>query len=251
MQRNREVNLHRLHEAASGTHLTASAAAKHRCKFTSENLQISSTFESKSQVIQTGARSSALSKAQFEEVAKELKSCKLLPVWTSSPGDRDKTSSLRTLDKTDFFTRDLDLLLLKGEIRIAIHSAKDLPDPIHEGLKVIAITKGLDPRDSLVLRGKLEPGMKIATSSKRREEAVKKLCAGLDFIDLRGTIEERLATKDADGVVIAESALIRLKLTHLNRIILDGPTHPMQGKLAIVARENDWQMQEVFNSGFS
>ncbi len=196
--------------------------------------------------IKTGARSSPLSIAQFEEVAKELKGHKLLPVWTSSPGDRDKTRTLRTLDKTDFFTRDLDELLLKGEIRIAIHSAKDLPDPMPKGLAVIAITKGLDPRDSLVLRGKLEPGMKIATSSIRREEAVKKLCDGLTFIDLRGTIEERLKTKDVDGVVIAEAALIRLKLGALNRMILDSPTHPMQGKLAIVARVDDLQMQEVF-----
>ena len=66
---------------------------------------------------------------------------------------------------------------------------------------------------------------------------VRKLYPDCQFIDIRGTIQERLK-KDVDGVVIAEAALIRLKLTHLKRIFLPGETAPMQGKLAIVCREN-------------
>jgi hydroxymethylbilane synthase len=204
--------------------------------------------------IKTGARSSPLSKVQFEEVAGELRAHHpeiiLEPIWALSPGDKDKETSLRSLGKCDFFTRDLDEMLLNGKIRIAVHSAKDLPEPLTRGLQVVAITKGLDPRDSLVTRDgeTLQSGFRIATSSQRREEAVNKLCEGLLFSDLRGRVGERLARLErgeVDGVVVAEAALIRLKLTHLNRVFLEGAV-PLQGRLAVVAREGDAEMKRVF-----
>lgn len=124
-------------------------------------------------------------------------------------------------------------MLLSKTIRLAIHSAKDLPDPLPEGLALALVTKGVDPRDSLVFRegdslSTLPSGAVIATSSSRREEVVRQLRGDLVFIDLRGDIEERLAklTDGADGVVVAEAALIRLKLTHLNRLILPGKRRP-------------------------
>ena len=205
--------------------------------------------------IKTGARSSPLSKAQFEEVQGTLRSSLILdPVWAASPGDRDKQTSLRALDKTDFFTRDLDLMLLNGGIRIAIHSAKDLPDPIPDGLAIVALTACIDPRDSLVFREReslhtLPSGAVIATSSQRREEIVKQIRPDFRVVDMRGTIQERIAklhTGEADGVIIAEAALIRLKLTHLNRIFMPGETAPMQGKLAIIGRQGDYEISKLF-----
>lgn len=204
-------------------------------------------------MILTGSRGSPLARAQVEEVQKEI-SMHLSPIWVETVGDRDLTVSLRTLRKTDFFTRELDQMLLSGAIRIAIHSAKDLPDPLPEGLSLVGLTKGLDPRDSLVLRRgesleSLPKGAKIATSSVRREEMIKKLRSDLSFIDVRGKIAERLLkleTGEADGVVVAEAALIRLKLTHLNRIILDEETTAGQGRLAIIARSDDMEMRDLF-----
>lgn len=202
-------------------------------------------------MIRTGARSSPLSRAQFEEVARAI-SLPLEPVWIDTTGDLDQQTSLRTLDKTDFFTRELDQLLLAGKIQVAIHSAKDLPDPLPQGLALIALTRGIDPRDALVLRPgeTLQKGFSIATSSLRREEAVRQLCLGLTFLDLRGPIHTRLAkldTHEADGVVVAEAALVRLGLTHLNRIFLPGETTPNQGRLAIVARSGDRLMRNLFS----
>lgn len=170
--------------------------------------------------------------------------------WVETTGDRDRSTSLRTLGKTDFFTKELDEMVLQKKARIAIHSAKDLPDPMPQGLIVAAMTKGIDLRDCLVLRAKesLTPGMVIATSSERREEAVRVLQPDVRFIDIRGTIEERLAKlerKEADGVVIAAAALIRLKLTGLNCIYLPGETVPGQGKLAIVCREDDQEIRQA------
>ena len=183
-----------------------------------------------------GARPSPLSRAQVEEIRTEF-NLDFEVVWVSTTGDKDRTTSLRGLEKTDFFTRELDEMVLSGAIDAAIHSAKDLPDPLPPGLTLAALSKGLDPRDSLVYNR--EPIRLVATSSARREEAVRTLFPTCQFIDLRGTIHERLAKLDVvDGVVIAEAALIRLNLTHLKRIFLPGPTAPLQGKLAIVCRSD-------------
>lgn len=209
--------------------------------------------------IKTGARSSPLSKAQVKEVQEELSRFYphviLEPVWAESPGDRDRSTSLKWLDQSDFFTRDLDEMLLAGKVRIAIHSAKDLPDPIPVGLSIIALTRGVDCRDSLVFRvgetlQTLKSGARIATSSLRREEVVRQLRSDLIFSDLRGHVGERLSRLEkgeADGVVVAEAALIRLKLTHLNRIHLPGETVPLQGRLAVLGRLDDAEIQEIFH----
>lgn len=205
-----------------------------------------------------GARSSPLSRRQVEEVYEELRlihpHVHFRPLFVESRGDLDKKTSLRSLDKTDFFTREIDQMLLKKECRIAIHSAKDLPQPLPQGLVLAGLTKGLDPSDALVLREQEtfpEEGV-VATSSERREESVRCLFPQARFVDIRGTIQERLAQlylpQNIDGVVIAEAALIRLGLTGLNRIRLPGETAPLQGKLAIIARADDGEMLDLFSS---
>lgn len=209
--------------------------------------------------LEVGARSSPLSKAQVKEVFKALlvfyPHVRFNIHYMSTIGDRDQITSLRTLDRTDFFTKDIDQWILQGQGRLGIHSAKDLPMPLTQGLALFCLTRGIDSSDSLVLRSTdtlhtLPFGAKIATSSIRREETVKQLRSDLIFCDLRGTIEQRLArlnSGEADGVVVAEAALIRLGLTHLNRIRLPGQTAEGQGQLAIVAREEDVEIQTLFS----
>lgn len=204
--------------------------------------------------ISVGARGSLLSKAQVEEVYQEIRpffpEIKFHPVWISTKGDQDKTTSLKTLEKTNFFTDEIDRRQAEGEFRISIHSAKDLPDPLHPDLEVVALTKGVDPSDSLVVKElPLRPGARIGTSSERREVFLKNWRSDLVFVDVRGTIDERLKLLDKgalDGVVIAEAALIRLKLTDRARIHLPCETAVNQGSLAIVARKNDAEMKHIF-----
>jgi hydroxymethylbilane synthase len=203
--------------------------------------------------ITVGARGSQLSQAQVWEVEKELLQhhphIKFKPHWITTTGDKDKQTSLRDLDKTDFFTREVDQLQLEGEFRISIHSAKDLPEPLASGLKIIALTKGLDSSDVLVYNHELPDQAVIATSSHRREQNLQKWKEGFHFADIRGTIPERLAILDSgkvEGVVIAEAALIRLGLMHRRRMPIPGETAPMQGKLAIIALESDHEMEELF-----
>jgi hydroxymethylbilane synthase len=210
-------------------------------------------------MIIVGARSSLLSQAQVKEVLLELQqhhpSVTFKPIFVKTQGDKDQKTSLRTLDKTDFFTKEVDEMLLSGQCRIGIHSAKDLPKPIPKGISIVAITHGLDSSDSLVFRKgeslqTLPEGAIVATSSVRREECVRKLRRDLRFIDLRGTIGQRLEkleNGEADAVVLAEAALVRLDLTHLNRIRIPGETACYQGQLAITALKEDHEMHSLFN----
>lgn len=209
--------------------------------------------------ISVGARSSPLSRTQVQEVLKETQQhhpevCFDVH-YVLTTGDRDQQTSLRDLGSTDFFTKEIDELVLTNVCRIGIHSAKDLPIPLTQGLFIICLTKGLDPADVIVLRpgetlDSLPSGSRIATSSVRREENVRILRSDLHFCDLRGSIHERLAKLErgeADGVVVAEAALIRLGLTSLNRMRLPGKTAEGQGQLAIIAKENDREMQQLFS----
>ncbi|MDR3624192.1 MAG: hydroxymethylbilane synthase [Chlamydiales bacterium] len=208
-----------------------------------------------------GARDSKLSRTQFREVYEEIRvfypSIVFTPIWLKTMGDMDQTTTLRTLEKTDFFTREIDQLQLQGGCRISIHSAKDLPDPLPKGLIIACLTKGVDSSDSLVLREgedffSLRAGAIIATSSLRREEMVRKLRQDLSFVDIRGAIDVRLQklnTKEVDGVVVATAALIRLGLlSNINCIKLLGSTVPLQGRLAVVVREDDSEMRAMFSS---
>lgn len=205
--------------------------------------------------VKVGARGSKLSRKQVEEVMKEL-AVDYTVDYVETIGDRDLKSSLGPMDKTDFFTREIDQKVLDGSCDVGIHSAKDLPDPLPEGLQLIALTKGVDGSDSLVIREgeqfeHLKRGAIIGSSSIRRDEVVKRLRPDLKCIEVRGPVDVRLAMLDRreiDGLVVAEAALIRLGLTTRNRITLPGETAPLQGKLAVVGRKDDKEMKTLFHS---
>src|SRR5690349_22694965 len=95
-----------------------------------------------------GARGTALSRAQVDEVLQELKQYHpdvvFHPIWVETTGDKDLLTSLKTQEKTDFFTKEIDALQLSGICRLSIHSAKDLPEPLAKGLTLVALTKGMD-----------------------------------------------------------------------------------------------------------
>jgi hydroxymethylbilane synthase len=205
--------------------------------------------------VRVGARCSRLSRAQVEEVFFAFKEfhpdVQFEPVWIETTGDRDLCSSLRKLEKTDFFTKEIDERQLQADFRISIHSAKDLAEPLALGLRIAALTKGVDSSDVIVLtRDELPLHARIGTSSQRREENVKALRSDLICVDIRGTIEKRLEQLDAnlyDGVVMAEAALIRLQLTDRRRIVLPGEGAVLQGQLAVVVREEDEEMVGLFS----
>jgi hydroxymethylbilane synthase len=206
--------------------------------------------------IQVGARDSLLSKAQVEEVLQAIQEhhpeIEFETFFLKTKGDKDQLSSLLHMGKSDFFTKELDDLLLNEQCRITIHSAKDLPEPLPKGLSLIACTKGQDPSDVLVLKKgekTLANSAKVGTSSLRRIENVRKVHKQAICVDIRGTIEKRLMLLEegkVDALVLPTAALLRLKL-HANTMPLPGEPCPLQGRLAILAREGDLEMKELFS----
>jgi hydroxymethylbilane synthase len=211
-------------------------------------------------LIKVGSRGSSLARIQVNEVFQEIvrvnSSIVFDPIWVTTTGDRDLQTSLRTLEKSDFFTKEIDALLLFGGCRIAIHSAKDLSEPLQDGLVMAALTQGVDPSDALVFRKNesletLPLGARIGTSSVRREEMILKLRPDALCVDIRGTIEERLSLLDQgifDAVIMAEAALIRLKLNNRNRFLIPGPAAALQGQLAVIIRKEDDEMRALFST---
>lgn len=203
-------------------------------------------------IYKVGTRSSPLALRQVREVLDNLKKFypqfKVKIVTMDTYGDKDKKTFISSIEGSDFFTREIDQALLRGEIDFAVHSAKDLPDSIKEGLVITAITEGFDSRDALVSKkglslGQLPQGAVIGTSSKRRKEGLRSFRSDFKLVDIRGTIEERLRKLDSNGldaIVIAVCALLRLGLENrINQIIPSSiiKPHPGQGSLAIITRK--------------
>jgi len=207
------------------------------------------------QKIKIGSRGSPLALRQVEEVVSLFLSegisvnCDHRCYQTS--GDQDKTTPLSKNPAEDFFTNTLDEALLRGEIDLAVHSAKDLPKNLQDGLNVFALTKCLDETDSLVAHTKLsqmKPGARIGTSSLFRGESVKTMNPGVQLVDIRGTIEERIdlfSKGRLEGVIVATCALKRLKIEHLIAEIMPWETTPLQGQLAIVGRVKDQALKDL------
>lgn len=212
-----------------------------------------------SRVLRVGNRLSPLALRQTEEVEVALRiyypGLRFEVTGFKTPGDRDKTTPLSDVEGGDFFTRDLDEALLEGKIDLAVHSAKDLPEAMPRGLTVAAVTKPLDPSDALVSRGgvhidALVAGARIGASSLRRKTQLKAYRQDFEIVDVRGTIEERLARMDTDGLdalIVASCALMRLGLSSRIAQRIPGEIltpHPCQGSLAVIVRFVDTRLIE-------
>ncbi|MEK6727502.1 MAG: hydroxymethylbilane synthase [Candidatus Omnitrophota bacterium] len=208
-------------------------------------------------IFRVGTRSSPLALKQVEEVLGLLREfdadLRLEVVTIDTFGDKDKVTPISDIEGTDFFTREIDDALLRGKIDFAVHSAKDLPDEIREGLIIAAITKPLEPYDCLVSKNNLKlkelpAGARIGASSARRKAQLKNFRPDLKVTDIRGNIQERLKKlkeSDFDAIVVAICALMRLGLENMitERIPLEIlKPHPLQGSLAVVARSSDLQL---------
>lgn len=199
----------------------------------------------KDEPIKVGTRSSRLARIQTESALSLFR--EKIPGWPwetaffSSPGDRDKQGDLLSAPG-DFFTCDLDEALLNGAIDCAVHSAKDLPEPLPAGIDFFWLPSAADPRDVWV--GSQTPKV-IGISSARRAEYAKRRFPKAEIKPLRGNIEERLAQLD-DGIfnalIMAAAALQRLDLE--SRIAEWIPPEELpvpegQGALAVTFRSTD------------
>ncbi len=201
------------------------------------------------------SRRSSLALKQVEEVFSLLGKKEYRLITLETYGDRHKEISLLENTMQDIFTHELDEALLKDKADAAIHSAKDLPYPLPEGLEIVALTEPLDNTDSLVsfnhkkLR-ELPDGTVLGVSSPIRKKYIKQVRPDIKTVSIRGTIEERLHLIEEGligGTIVATCALIRLGLKERIAEILPYKTHPLQGSLAVTARRNRADMKVLFS----
>jgi hydroxymethylbilane synthase len=152
-----------------------------------------------------------LALAQARAVAAALgDGAEIVPIRTS--GDRDTT----VVDDKSRFVKEIEDALIAGEVDVAVHSAKDVPGTLPDGLTIAAVPEAEDPRDVLIGTSSLEElpeGATIGTSSLRRRSQLLAMRPDLDVTPLRGNVDTRLrklAAGDFDAIVLAVAGLRRL-----------------------------------------
>src|SRR5262245_11188524 len=203
--------------------------------------------------LKLGTRGSALAlwqanwtKAQLEERWPNLV-VELMPIKTT--GDKVLDVPLAKIGGKGLFTKEIDEALLSGRIDLAVHSMKDVPFQLPNGIDFAAVPIREDSRDAFLSKGMqiqdLPPGSKIGTSSLRRQVQLRHRFPSLRIINLRGNVDTRLrklASGDFDAVILATAGLNRLGHSREITQILDEDTMLSavgQGALGIVCRSSD------------
>jgi hydroxymethylbilane synthase len=178
-------------------------------------------------------------------------------------GDVMRDVPLAVIGGKGVFTKELEEALLAERIDIAVHSLKDLPTTLPEGLHVAAITEREDARDALVLpegRGgegvsirTLREGAVVGTSSLRRQAQLRFLRPDIELKDLRGNVDTRLRKLDAgwyDAIILASAGLRRLGFDERISAAID-PAEMLpavgQGALGIETRSDDPATNEIIS----
>ena len=190
--------------------------------------------------MRVGTRVSALALAQAGTVAALLgPDAELVPVTTS--GDRDRQGS----DK-ERWVKELELALLAGEIDLAVHSAKDVPSALPDGLGLVGAPPRADPFDALVGASSIAAlgvGARVGTASLRRAAQLRALREDLEVVVVHGNVDTRLrhlADGDLDALVLAAAGLVRLgRADAIGAVLSEFVPAPGQGTLALEARADD------------
>jgi hydroxymethylbilane synthase len=206
----------------------------------------------KTSPLRIGSRGSPLALAQSRMVAAMLGQDDTTIQSFMTSGDVIQ-GRLQAAGGKGLFTRELDEALLDGRIDCAVHSMKDLPTRLPEGIALACVPAREDPRDGFICRrantlAELQSGATVGTASLRRQAQTLHLRPDLKVELLRGRVETRLAKIESgafDATYLALAGLKRLGLEHHaagNIDVQTMPPAPAQGALAITCRAND---QEV------
>lgn len=206
-------------------------------------------------MLRLGTRGSPLAVTQSGWVAHRIEEASSLKVSLEiirTSGDIDQDRPLSEIGGKGLFTKELDLALLEGTIDLAVHSLKDLPTDLPDGVSIGAIPEREDSRDVLIGRkdsplslDTLPPGSRVGTSSLRRQAFLRALRPDLAVQDLRGNLDTRVRKVDEgeiDAIVVAAAGVRRLGLTdRVSQYLETGSWLPApgQGALAVVVRADD------------
>jgi hydroxymethylbilane synthase len=216
--------------------------------------------------IRIGSRKSQLALVQTYWVQEHLQ--KAFPERTfevhtmSTHGDKILDVALAKIGDKGLFTKELEVGMLQGEIDFAVHSLKDLPTRLPEGLVLGCVTEREDPADALVVHANhqdkqidtLPEGAVIGTSSLRRLAQLRHHYPHLTFKDIRGNLNTRLGKLDAgeyDGIILAVAGLQRLGMGDRIHQVLppEVSLHAVgQGALGIECRADDTEILSLLKA---
>jgi hydroxymethylbilane synthase len=202
--------------------------------------------------LRIGTRGSALARWQAEHVKARLESMGhhvTLNIITTT-GDRIQDRRLESAGGKGAFLKEIEEAMLAREVDLAVHSLKDVPTLMPEGLRLVAFLERADPRDALLSSsglglGQLPPGAVVGTTSLRRQALVASLRPDLRLADLRGNVDTRISRLQEgkyDAIILALAGLTRLgraaEVTEAleTRVFLPAPG---QGAIAIECRADD------------
>ncbi|HLG31029.1 MAG TPA: hydroxymethylbilane synthase, partial [Candidatus Brocadiales bacterium] len=207
-----------------------------------------------------GSRGSKLALVQSNWVKSELERCspgiEVTIEKISTTGDKITDVPLSRLGGKGLFTKELEVALLERRIDLAVHSMKDLPTEVPEGLMIGAVSKREDPHDILISKKnvglrELPEGARVGTSSLRRRAQLLALRPDLVIADLRGNLDTRLKkldTTDLDAIIVARAGVLRLGFKErATQIIPFDELLPAvgQGALCVEIRVNDNEVKEL------
>ena len=204
--------------------------------------------------IRIGTRDSELALWQAKTVQNQLKTLGYPTeiVSTKSHGDIELSKPLYEMGVTGIFTKALDIALLNSEIDIAVHSMKDVPTALPEGIVVGAVLKRGNPYDVLVYKGDLSfleaEIATIATSSLRRKAQWLHRYPHHNIENLRGNVNTRLqklTDNPWNGAIFAAAGLERINKLPKKHLVLDWMLPaPAQGAIVVVVREDNVALQK-------
>lgn len=210
--------------------------------------------------IKIGTRGSRLAIWQADYVRKRIlenfPDLEIEIVRIKTKGDRILDAPLSKIGGKGLFVKEIEDALLRGDIDIAVHSIKDIPTNIPEGLEISAMTERDDPHDVFISKdgipfSELSIGAVIGTSSLRRQAQLLHKRPDLRFIPLRGNVDTRLRKlkeEQMDGIVLALAGIERMGFDDIKKEIL-----PMdiclpavgQGSIGIETRKSDDRIREI------
>lgn len=213
-------------------------------------------------VVKIGTRGSLLALAQAAETRARLMAAHDMPeeafeiVVIRTSGDRIQDRPLSEAGGKGLFTKEIEEALFDGRIDLAVHSSKDMPTVLPEGLEISAFLEREDVRDVFIGRSvqriqDLPKGAKLGTSSLRRQALVLRMRPDLEVGMFRGNVQTRLRKLEegiAEGTLLALSGLKRLKMEHVATEIMDAQAFPPalgQGAICIESRIGDERIKTL------
>jgi hydroxymethylbilane synthase len=203
--------------------------------------------------LRIGTRGSALALWQARSIARALREAtgvepEIVIIKTS--GDKFQQTSFSQIGTKGIFIKELEDALLEARIDLAVHSMKDVPTEMPEGLTIAAIGKREDVRDALISSSGatlalLPQGARVGTSSLRRQSQLLYARRDLRMLELRGNVDtriEKLKRGDYDAIVLAKAGLDRLGLSgNISQVLPHDVSLPAagQGAIGIEARTGD------------